>query len=386
MGVKKLTLILCVLLSLTGCSLQALMGTEPQPPTAGEDGSGKFPSLTSLEAGAKHSSEILGIFPSAPNSGRIRFVTASANGDVLAWAGDNYSAYKILSVDHAIDKVAYHDPLGYLAVARGTVIQILSVSDGKELYRFNRLGSTALDITFSPDGKSLLIGSANGKVYRWKFEQEVNAKTLKERQTAFERYNGPAVSVASVAFHPNGRVFFSGDWDGGLNGWLAYDTDRYKGEYDRNLFGPSFFSEGAQRTKAYRNGIVTAIDRLQVSDDGNLIFAATQTGSLELYKTRGMVEATFSQPHLSVIYAVAVSPDGSRVATTGRDGRVVVSTVRRFTEKEMLEKIDRTFDHEILLLKEFALPNVRALRFLSNNTLIAGDKSGSVLSLTIDAQ
>ncbi len=340
-----------------------------------------LPSLEQLVPGVRHSAEVIGIYKTSGTPGR--FISGSVDGKVLLWAGVSPASYELLSIGHAVDKMAYHKESLKLAAARGSVIEVFSLANRKELYRFDRLGSAVLDIAFAPDGESLLIGAADGKVYRWKFVQEARAKTIKDRQTSFERYNGPAVSVSAVTFHPNGRVFFSGDWDGGLNGWLAYDQDRYQGSYDKNYFGPQFFAEGAQRIKADRKSNFEAIDILRVSDDGSLLFAVTQTGLLELWKVRGMIQGSFFQPHLSVVYALAVSPSGDKVATAGRDGRVVVTSVRRFSESEMLAKIDRTFDHELTLLKEFPLANILSLRFESDSVLLAGDKTGAVFALTV---
>src|SRR5690606_29308945 len=101
-----------------------------------------------------------------------------------------------------------------------------------------------------------------------------------------ERYLGHATVVSSIAYHPFGRVFFSGDWRGRLNAWLTYDSDPHEGRYDENIFGGLLFSEQARRAKAKRSGD-KSIERLLVSSDGEFLFVATETGSLELWRVRG---------------------------------------------------------------------------------------------------
>ena len=62
---------------------------------------------------------------------------------------------------------AYHPATGRLAVVDTDGLKILE--DRYPVRKLTQLKARAYSIEFSPDGKSILIGSSDSIIYRWKF-------------------------------------------------------------------------------------------------------------------------------------------------------------------------------------------------------------------------
>ena len=141
-------------------------------------------------------------------------------------------------------------------------------SDLNNPYSFDRLKIKINSIDFTKEGQSILIAGADSRVYRWRFVEQNRAKTTSDKEKAFERYveHGSVVSV--VRSHPEGRIFFSGDWLGRLLVTLLFDADRFGGRYDKNLFEGRVFSAKQQVAKSSGTHGPAGVSLLECSPDG----------------------------------------------------------------------------------------------------------------------
>ena len=341
-------------------------------------------SFSDLELSSPHTAPVVSLAPLDGES----FLSLDETGKILAWRkGDAHPRlfYDVHDKDPSRRATMMHlSPRGkFLALVRRGVVIIIEVRTGAVAYSLTRLRSDVISLDFAPDESSLILGAADARVYRWKFVEEAETGSLNIRQRAFERYNGPTSVVGSVVYHSSGRVFFSADWSGGLDAWLAYDKDPFGGEYDQNLFGPRFFADLTQRKRGLRSASAPAIDHLRLSSDGKTLVGAARDGSLELWQVRGFSKGGGLSAHAGLIYDLALDSSTSTIATVGRDGRLVFWRFRKLGEEELRAALDPSILYVVEKIREVDLPDVRTIRFLDHDTLIAGERQGRIIAVSV---
>lgn len=322
-----------------------------------------------------HLAEIIGMFPFGGGpSGQQAVVSVDRSGKVLLWDLDRDVAFDALQLDGGVEHAAFTARLGVLALARGSAVWVYQLAQRKLLAKFDRKQATITVVRFARDGRSLLFGAADGRLYRWKFCNSDTKAGREDQRSILERYIGHGSIVSALAFHPIGRVFFSGDWKGGVFAWLPYDADRQDGFYDRNRFGPRYFADVATRTRGARQG-VQSIDLLELSADGKWLAVGIEDGMIELWKVRGFRKIGEFKAHRGLIYALVVGVDGQSIVSAGRDGLVKAWKVAPESGK---------FQANLSL--EVPIPNVRAVTFVSTKQLLAGLTDGRILEITLTTQ
>ncbi|MCZ2074044.1 MAG: WD40 repeat domain-containing protein, partial [Bryobacterales bacterium] len=165
---------------------------------------------------------------------------------------------------------------------------------------------------FSPDGKILAVGTKNGMVLL------IDASTGEEIR---EPLTHGTVAVDAIAFSPNGTLA-STDKQGIVKLWKS----------------PAFTCE--QLPTIHREWIRSAV----FSPDGNLLATAAGAGFLEPnpgpergevcvwdVKLRRILAKFHS--HYGCVTSAVFSPDGKRLATTGRDGKMHLWDVEEVLQK-----------------------------------------------------
>lgn len=342
-------------------------GINSSEPSGKQELGAELPDFSRLKASAGHEAEIVGLFPIV-SGGQYPFklISCDISGVCLLWDLQSGKSYELSQIGSGARLTDFNERNSLLATARPNIIEIFSLSSAKRLYSLTRLETRVTEIDFHPSGDSLLIAGADGRIYRWKFQ--ANSGSVLEREKTLERYVGHASVVSSVAYHPFGRVFFSGDWRGALNAWLAYDADEFGGKYDRNLFRGSFFSERATRVRAKRASN-EQIDHVRASDDGEALFVASENGSLEYWSVRGFQKESEIKAHKGLMYSLEVSPSGRRVVSTGRDGFLRVWEV---------------VESKLIMLREVQMTSARQAAFINETRIIAGSAAGGVLEVLVE--
>lgn len=269
----------------------------------------------------------------------LKLLSISESGSLLGWCGEGLEPRLLGNLDtHTssgvgegkFDGFAVSLSRSFVAAKRGKDIYIFSIASAIEsnigeskfkLLGVRKLEVSPLDISFEADGDSLLIAGSDGAVYRWKFFEKDG---LTKDGALFEKYIGPSAAISVVKVSPLGRMFFTGDWDGAINGWLLNDADRQTGEYDKNYFTGQFVADSSIRVKFDRGGIISPAENLVLSGDGAKLVAAFRDGTIEYWNIRGPRRLASQTVHSSSITAMAISEDSKLVATAGRDAKVNV--------------------------------------------------------------
>lgn len=349
--------------------------TSPDAHPRGSLGTGSATESNERTPRQTHSSDILQLFPISGVP--LQALSVDNLGQVYIWDLGEKQARELLALPFRPETVAYDQASARLAVSHQSTVQILSADSGKEVASLRRLRTRVAALQFQPQADAIIIGGADGEIYRWKFGQATGPQASEIVEKELERYFGHGTVVSSIVFHPLGRVFFSGDWNGVLSAWLPFDADLYAGSYDENLFGLRAFSEKSTRTIASRASR-SSIVHLAVTPDGEALLVASQDGSLEWWKVRGFSRAAVVAAHKGLIYSLAISPQGKRIATLGRDGKIQLWKLTK-------EKTEATGLMSYSIDSERAIEQAgTALAFATDDLLVVGDKERSVSVIRLE--
>ncbi|HLO51732.1 MAG TPA: NB-ARC domain-containing protein, partial [Kamptonema sp.] len=147
--------------------------------------------------------------------------------------------------------------------------------------------TNVLALAFSPDGKLLATGDANGEIRLW----------LAVDSTLLRIYEGHAGWVNSIAFSANGKWLCSGSSDGTVKIW-----DVETGNCQKTLLGHT------QRVRA-----------VAFSPDGKNIASGSSDRTVRLWEIdSGCCQKIYSG-HIGFVWSISFSPDGRTLASGSQD-------------------------------------------------------------------
>jgi WD40 repeat protein len=341
-----------------------------------------------LGASASHRGGVVSVYP-VDETG-VAALSIGVDGEVILWNVRTGNSILFGDLESKVLVTALDAGSGYLAVvpqitATNRNVRIWSLRERRYIKELDRLHSRVTSVDFQPDrsfiGKgeaAVAIGGADGRVYRWRFFESHQNRILSKASKDFERYVGHATVVSAVAFHPGGRVFFSGDWNGAFNAWLSFDTDLHGGKYDENLFGRGFFTEQSTRKRAKRDG-TDPIEKIAIDSRGRHIALGLQNGRIEVWEARGLAWQGSYLAHAGAMRALHFNPDGDAIASYGRGDKL---SIWKFSFLE--EGIEQRRKIEFEKYLELPIPDITDFRYLKPGVIVAGTSDGKVLEIDIE--
>jgi WD40 repeat protein len=319
-------------------------------------------------------------------------ISAGSDGRIILWDINSGAATSVSNLELTSQPIALGRRHAVIAWAKGQTVYVTSLRIGEQpqsptaitskTWELKKLITRVNTLAFHEDDSSLLIGGADGRIYRWHFNVELESPSFEDLDRTLERYIAHQTSISAIAPLHTGRAFFSADWDGRLYAWLAYTADDQQGSYDRNLFGGRFFGGlgSYMHTGRLPDRGITA---LTLSDNGSRLAVGTDDGYLEVWDVRGMEPTARSLNHNGRVVSVALSSDGSRVASLGKDGKLTVGDlvpdklfgIRPTALRSIVEQVT---NEELVSAKRIAI--------LSNGDLLITTTDGRLGTMKLTAK
>jgi len=261
-------------------------------------------------------------------------------GEVVLWDLEKGQLAKRLGsgkLGDVVGAVAFLPDGKSLAVGGGTpcgdgAVNILSVESGEVTASFDEPKEVVYCLELSPDGKLLAAGGADGTAHVWSLAEKKPVKTI-------DVHNG---WVQDVTFSPDGTMLITAGADRTAIVWKIEDWSRVQTlDETEAIQGAAFASDNKQLVLAvggpsgwalnvrrtdnvrsrraiyYRGGMPLDVVWLA---DGNKIVAPLADGNVLVFANLRLT--TTLAGHTDWVYAVAVSPDGKKVASGSADGTV----------------------------------------------------------------
>jgi WD40 repeat protein len=207
------------------------------------------------------------------------------------------------------DSLSFRPDGQLLAAGEQNTVQLWQVSDPRHPVRIGSplpgwgpgtADSFVASMAFSPDGRTLAVGSDNRSVQLWDVADPAHPVPLGTPLHAVT-----SQGVGSVSFSPDGHTLAVGGNDGTIRLW--------------NVADPAHpVSAGEPLTG--NGGIVESV---AFSPNGQVLASGNASGTVELWDVRDPARASMLGKPLtgqtSLVYAVAFSPDGRTLASGSLD-------------------------------------------------------------------
>jgi WD40 repeat protein/serine/threonine protein kinase len=152
--------------------------------------------------------------------------------------------------------------------------------------------AAVVSVSFSPDGKQIASGSADGTIKIWDAGTSQLTATL----------DGQSGPVTSAALSPDGKRIASGSWGKTITVWDAVSG--------RELLKLTAHSQG--------------VSSVAFSPDGKRLASGSWDKSVKVWDSSSGRELLTLKGHAGPVTSVAFSPDGARIASGGEDKTVKI--------------------------------------------------------------
>jgi cytochrome c len=258
-----------------------------------------------------------------------------------------------------------------MRLARTTIVVALICIGGLAHAQLRGHGGPVRALAIAPDGKTAISGSFDTSAIRWSLERNAAIEVLRFHDGAINAAvllpDGPAATsgedarialwkpgeekpvsvleghqapVVALAASPDGKLLASASWDHTARLWsLAGGAPRVLEGHSQNVNGVAFTPDGRALVSVGYDATVriwplanldapavvtlpTPLNTVTMAPDSEIITAGAD-GKVYVLSAAGDTKATIEIGPAPII-AVAVSPDGKRVAAAGIRGSVAI--------------------------------------------------------------
>jgi WD40 repeat protein len=310
----------------------------------------------------------------------MQALSAGSDGNIIAWSLETGSGHVLRQMGGTMQLAAFGEQRALVAWTSGSSIRVACVASNCEgNWELTRLKTRFTALAFHEEDSAVLIGGADGRVYRWRFLIEPIAQTIRERDQSLERYVAHQTSISAVQSLPTGRAFFSADWDGMLYGWLAYTADDQGGSFDKNLFGGRFFGNVGSYLSAARPAD-RGITSIAISPNGKRLAIGSDDGYVEIWEVRGFQMIARALVHTGRVIGISLDETGSRVVSIGRDGKIQAAEI--VSDSSFGISATATASRFVPMLTE-EMKSARNVLFVTSGDVLVTTDTGQVGELSL---
>jgi WD40 repeat protein len=273
-------------------------------------------------------------------------------GETVLWSGVRGPKPQQVRLDHSrpVQSVAFNSESNLLVTggwAGKTTLRLWQVPGGQRLGEL-ALGEDALAVAFSPDSRRVLVRGSASRTGTWELADQ--------RSNVVLAHDGPATTVA---VSPDGRTLLTGSADGTARLWNA-DSGQLLGQplrHPAQVLAVAFSPDGRTVLTGCRDGkarlweATTATERkilkqvdmvvtVAFSRDGAHCVTGCSDGNAQVWDVAAGEPVGRPLVHPGVVLAVAFRPDG-RAVLTGCDDHQA-----RVWDLETGELIGQPLEHQ----------------------------------------